>query len=244
MKHMAHDALHDLLHFDTKLFKTIPLLLFKPGALTEKTLQGESGYVRPFTLFVFTNFLFFMVKSKGLFQYTLDTYKQNPFFGDIITRKLAQYGISPEILTERFNIAMRFEQKEYLVIMVPLFALLLSGLYLIRRRPFAMHIIFAFNFYAWFIIFMMLLPLIFLLVALGLMLFHISPALLNTENCLIFTLLGSCLVYLTFALRRVYRDRWWLLPFKSIILSFSVLALIIFVYRPVLFFIVIHSIGE
>ena len=61
MKHMAHEALHDLMHFDDKLFKTLPALLFRPGLLPEKSLEGDQQrYVKPFTLFVFLNFIFFI----------------------------------------------------------------------------------------------------------------------------------------------------------------------------------------
>lgn len=211
MKHMAHDALHDLLHFDTKILKTVPLLLFKPGKVTERTLAGDQGYVKPFTLFVFINFIFFLIKSKGIFQYTLETYQDHALFRDIIARKLVALGISADVLTERFNIAMRFEQKEYLVIMVPLFALLLACLYSIRRRPFAMHMVFALNFYAWFVLYMALIPLMWLLIALCLKLFHISQSFLVSELFLTLFLLASCFIYLAISIRRVYRDSWWLL---------------------------------
>lgn len=244
MRHMAHEALHDLLHFDTKLLKTLPVLLFKPGQVTERTLSGDQGYVKPFTLFVFINFIFFLIKSKGLFQYKLDTYLDSPLFRDAAGRRAAELGIATNVLTDRFNLAMRFEQKEYLVIMVPLFALILSALYLLRRRPFAMHLVFALNFYSWFILYMALLPVLWFLAALCLNLFHFSYGFLFSQESLVLFLLGSCFVYLILAIRRVYRDSWWAVLPRAAMLSISVLALIIFVYKPVLFFIVMHSIGE
>jgi Protein of unknown function (DUF3667) len=244
MQHITHDALHDLLHFDSKLFKTLPALLFKPGLVTERTLAGEQGYVKPFTLFVFLNFLFFMVKSRGLFQYSLSGYEASNFFAGIIAHRQAALGISMEILTERFNTAMRFEQKEYLVLMVPLFALILECLYLFRRRPFATHLVFAFNFYSWFIVYMILLPPLFVLADLTLLLFHSSYRAGRSESGLVFAILAGCFVYLLVAVKRVYRDRWWLLIPKSVLLSLSVAALIVMVFRPALFFIVMHSIGE
>jgi len=244
IRHMAHDALHDLLHFDSKILKTVPLLLFKPGKVTEGTLAGDQGYVKPFTLFVFINFIFFLIKSKGLFHYTLETYQDRAIFRDIAARKLVALGISMDVLADRFNIAMRLEQKEYLVIMVPLFALLLAGLYFIHRRPFAMHLVFALNFYSWFVLYMALIPILWLLMALCLKAFHISQDYLISENFLTIFLLASCFIYLAISIRRVYRDSWWLLIPKSAFLSTGVLALVVFVYKPVLFFIVMHSIGE
>jgi Protein of unknown function (DUF3667) len=42
LRSMADEALHDLIHFDTKLFRSLPLLLFRPGRLTQKYLTDVS----------------------------------------------------------------------------------------------------------------------------------------------------------------------------------------------------------
>jgi hypothetical protein len=107
-----------------------------------------------------------------------------------------------------------------------------------------MHLVFALNFYSWFILYMALLPVLWFLAALCLNLFHFSYGFLFSQESLVLFLLGSCFVYLILAIRRVYRDSWWAVLPRAAMLSISVLALIIFVYKPVLFFIVMHSIGE
>jgi hypothetical protein len=66
IKDMTHEALHDLGHFDRKIFRTIPVLLFKPGLLTERTLKEQpSRYVRPLPCMSLSTFFFFWLNPKA-----------------------------------------------------------------------------------------------------------------------------------------------------------------------------------
>jgi hypothetical protein len=57
-----HDALHGVLHFDTKAWRTLPLLFFRPGTLTHRYIHGQRArFVGPVALFLFTVFLMFFV---------------------------------------------------------------------------------------------------------------------------------------------------------------------------------------
>jgi hypothetical protein len=50
----AHDALHSVLHFDGKLWRTLPLLVWHPGRLTRRYVHGERArFVSPLALFLF-----------------------------------------------------------------------------------------------------------------------------------------------------------------------------------------------
>ncbi|MFD2873235.1 DUF3667 domain-containing protein [Mucilaginibacter ximonensis] len=239
LKNIAHEALHDLMHFDSRVFRTLPALLFKPGELTVASLQpGQTRYVRPFALFVFLNFLFFIVKARGIFQYSLEAYRER--FGPQILAKSAELHLSVQVLAERFNTAMHFEQKEYFIVMVPVFALVLWCLQWTRPRYFALHLIFALNYYAFLIAFLIIIPWI----ASLLRFIPRSSAVLNTETGFSGILLLVCLFYLGFALKKVYARAWWISWLHAAILSCTTLALIVFVYRTLLFFIVMHSIGE
>lgn len=245
IKHMAHEALHDLMHFDTKLFKTIPPLLFKPGLLAEKTFKGEQGtYVKPFTLFIFLNFVFFIFKSRSLFQYPLDAFMDNAWLKSMALKTQAELHLPLEILKERFNMAMHFEQKEYLVIMVPCFALLLQLLYVLKRRNYAEHLVFSLYFFAYFILFLILIPVV--LFCLEWLLNHSGTGahLRDTEYQTIIIIFTLNFVYLLFAVKRVYKENWLLSALKSALLSIMVIVLVAFVYRNALFFIVMHSIAE
>ena len=57
-----HDLLHSVLHFDGKLWRTLPLLAWKPGELTRRYVAGERArFVSPMALFLFSVFLMFAV---------------------------------------------------------------------------------------------------------------------------------------------------------------------------------------
>ena len=61
-----HDILHSVLHFDGKLWRTLPMLAFKPGELTRRYIHGERAkFVSPMAFFLFSIFLMFAVFSFG-----------------------------------------------------------------------------------------------------------------------------------------------------------------------------------
>jgi hypothetical protein len=62
--HMLEEGLHGVLHFDSKMWRTLPLLLARPGLLTRRYIDGQRvRYVAPLPLFLFTIFLMFFVLS-------------------------------------------------------------------------------------------------------------------------------------------------------------------------------------
>ena len=59
-----HDFTHSILHFEGKIWRTLPLLFFKPGQLTRRYVHGERArFVSPLALFLFSVFLMFATFS-------------------------------------------------------------------------------------------------------------------------------------------------------------------------------------
>lgn len=57
-----HDLLHGALHFEGKLWRTLPLLVLRPGRLTRRYIEGaRARFVSPMALFLFGVFLMFAV---------------------------------------------------------------------------------------------------------------------------------------------------------------------------------------
>jgi hypothetical protein len=57
-----HDFAHGVLHFEGKIWRTIPLLIWKPGELTRRYIDGQrASFVSPIALFLFCVFLMFAV---------------------------------------------------------------------------------------------------------------------------------------------------------------------------------------
>ena len=62
--HLIEEVLHGVLHFDAKGWRTLPLLVARPGLLTRRYIDGQRmRYVSPLALFLFTVFLMFFVAS-------------------------------------------------------------------------------------------------------------------------------------------------------------------------------------
>ncbi len=60
LKHLLHDVLHDLWHFDAKVFSTLWLLIRRPGFLAADYLEGRRvRHVPPFRLYVVVSFVSF-----------------------------------------------------------------------------------------------------------------------------------------------------------------------------------------
>jgi hypothetical protein len=58
----GHELAHGVFHFEGKAFRTLPMLLFRPGELTRRYVAGERArFVSPLAMFLFTVFLMFAV---------------------------------------------------------------------------------------------------------------------------------------------------------------------------------------
>ena len=90
----SHDFLHGALHFEGKVWRTLPLLAWKPGELTRRYVDGQrASFVSPVALFLFCVFLMFAAVS--LFGGDLADFSPNAtadFAEEVRTteRKLAQ----------------------------------------------------------------------------------------------------------------------------------------------------------
>ncbi|HEU5481582.1 MAG TPA: DUF3667 domain-containing protein [Sphingomicrobium sp.] len=59
-----HDFLHGVLHFEGKIWRTLPMLAWRPGELTRSYIDGQRArFISPIALFLFSVFLLFAVAS-------------------------------------------------------------------------------------------------------------------------------------------------------------------------------------
>ena len=62
--HLGEEFLHGILHFDAKAWRTLPLLIAKPGELTRRYIDGQrTRFVSPLALFLFLIFFLFFIGS-------------------------------------------------------------------------------------------------------------------------------------------------------------------------------------
>ena len=64
--HLVEEVLHGVMHFDARIWRTLPLLAFNPGRLTREWIQGKrTRYISPLAMFLFTVFVMFFIMSFG-----------------------------------------------------------------------------------------------------------------------------------------------------------------------------------
>lgn len=62
--HLGEELLHGVMHFDSRTWRTLPKLIFRPGQLTREWCLGKrTRYVSPLAMFLFTVFVMFMALS-------------------------------------------------------------------------------------------------------------------------------------------------------------------------------------
>ena len=60
--HMVEEFLHGLLHFDTRAWRTIPMLVFRPGTLTRDYIHGKRAkFISPLAIYLLSVFTMFAV---------------------------------------------------------------------------------------------------------------------------------------------------------------------------------------
>jgi len=60
--HMIEEFLHGLLHFDTRAWRTLPMLVFRPGTLTREYIHGKRAkYISPLAMYLLIVFTMFAV---------------------------------------------------------------------------------------------------------------------------------------------------------------------------------------
>ncbi|WP_292962962.1 DUF3667 domain-containing protein [Novosphingobium sp. UBA1939] len=69
-----HDLLHGVFHFEGRIWRTLPMLAWRPGDLTRRYVAGERArFVSPLALFLFAVFLMFAVMKQTAGEITPQT---------------------------------------------------------------------------------------------------------------------------------------------------------------------------
>ncbi|MEK7727723.1 MAG: DUF3667 domain-containing protein [candidate division KSB1 bacterium] len=241
--HFLKHALHDLTHFDSKIFRSLFPLVFKPGFLTAQYLAGrQKSYIKPITMFVLVNLVFFLVVHRmGMLNWTMTGVTRGPhgvFAKRLVAEKIAAQQVSPEAFETRFNQVLRYNQKSMFFFLIPLFAVALKGFYLRQRRYYVEHLIFSIHFHSYYLIFVVIgMPL--LMLVLGVFDLAFGTILARTfgnDPYILVPLLLGMMVYLFLGLRRVQRQSFLVTSVKTLLLTIGEFALIALVIQPILFF--------
>lgn len=249
VRHLMSHAAGELLHYDSKIFRSFRLLFARPGFLSAEYVRGcRKPYLHPVQIFVIANILYFFLQPlttwSGLATY-LPLHEHSPFYGTLATRMVAQHlavkGMTRAQLGPLFTHKVDLYAKSMVVLMVPMFAGALLLLERRRKRFFGEHAVFASHFCAFWLI-SVLLVLYGGAAAVMAVLRHWGIAILYGHADLTIYLIGSVFVaaYLTKALRTFYGDTLSVAIVKSVaLIACTIVALQ--VYRFILFVSALYS---
>ncbi len=247
--HLLSHAGEVVFHWDYKIFRSLRVLLTQPGRLSAEYVDGRrKRYVHPFQMFFLANLLYFLlfpwIGWSGL-KTPLMVYENMFDYSARAThmaqQRAAAQGVTHTEFQHRFDHVVDVQSRSLVVVMVPFFALLLVALEWRKRRFFGEHMVFAFHFYAlWLIVFATAIPAFFA------RLFWIGKhyGLPVTERAVDEWMSISSAVllaaYIFFALRRFYGDGVVAALIKAVILSllsYEIMQL----YRVILFLTAVHT---
>ena len=238
---MFRDLVEHFALLDNKIVRTLWALVSKPGLLTQRFIEGgRSRYTKPLTLFVILNLVFFVIQPHtGLFRYSYQQYTDTDGRRDLVTSKIASTGESEESYKARFNARLREQMKSLLIVSVPLFALVMLGLFASSGRSFTEHLVFASHVYAF--------NLFLLAFALGIgyrwllkLMSTFDPlrplvGAIDGELALTTIIIAAMTTYISLALRRAYKDGLWSSLVRGLVLAASMIILV-YIYHNALFF--------
>lgn len=241
LKHFAEEALETFAHVDGRVFSTFRSLLTRPGLLTTDFLVGRrKSQMGPLQLFVICNVIYFLIQPFTVFATFTSTLaiqtSERPWHrmaSAMVASKVAARQIPAAEYARHFDEAAHLQGKSLVILMVPLFALGSWVLYRGTRRFYAEHLVFAFYFFAFAMLWMGLGTLALSQPVLYALRHSWSDGLIETTvSALLMLPFG---IYLYVASRRMYGESGWRTASKTLVLLAWTIA-VVTAYRFVLFF--------
>jgi len=161
----ASQTAADFTNLDSRVLRTLGLLLARPGRLTREYLDGRRvRYTQPLQVYLGAAAAFFFVNAyrpfltfnagTGRITSSLSAAGVSGSLGAEIRAKLAARGTSLQVFREQFEGAVTGYLPAFLVGSVLLFALVLQLFFRGRRRPYLEHAVFALHWSAFFLLLM------------------------------------------------------------------------------------------
>jgi hypothetical protein len=152
VKHFAHDVVHEFVHLDSKLFRTLRDIVAKPGFLTEEYFAGrKSRYIPPLrlflTLFALQFLAFTFYQPAAIF--TVASMKKLDKAGaltKLIDKRAVKLHLTREEFEERLD--ERWHKNYSLLQLMNIVGVAVVLKVLHRKRYFAEHLVFAAHFLA------------------------------------------------------------------------------------------------
>jgi hypothetical protein len=237
LKHFFSEVVHASFHIEHNILGNFWKLIIRPGFIVREYMEGRrKRYMSPFSVFAVINILYFVFSP--LSDLSLQLYEQGQqYYGALaqtmIDSRLDNRGISFDAYAAVYDKTSASLSKILVIINVPLLALFITLVYLKKSAVFfSDHLIFALNFFAFLLLYSLL--------VIGLFHLFILADIKIASRVFQITFLAGSILYLVIAVRKVYQQNWFLTVVKS---SFIILGFLLthFIYRFILFMITFAS---
>lgn len=222
-------------HIDSKLVKTLKLLIFYPGKLSKLNTEGiRVPYMKPFQIFVIINVLFFIIFSNDdLFRVPSHYFFKENYDGFKTLEKVRNIseakGLSETEIASLYDSTSTNLAKGLLIFLIPLIALVGKLFNYKQKMEFGKHLIFSVHFFTFI-----------------LSLFIISSLFLSLSSSAhfiktILVLIGLCvLIYSTVAQKTFYNNTSIFAIIKGICSTFLI-AVMLSAYKMLISVLAIYS---
>lgn len=242
--HFFHEFFHVLTHADGKFLKSLKLLFTRPGFLTNEHIAGKrKKYTSPLSLFLIANLLYLLIPATdALNSHYTPQMKGQPysaFIQNTAVKKMQEKKWTELQMEERYDQKTDKLSKVMLILLVLLFSIPVTLLFYNKDRYYADHLTFATEFMNFLILGLLwILPWSLYLILLFLWkVFHVAPPAYDNIS-LLMLLLCLVVIQLPIAAHRVYRQPWYFILPKALVLTLS-FAVCVVAYRFILFHVVI-----
>ena len=154
LKSLFFQATNYIFSFDNKFFVTFKLLIFNPGNLSKKYINGQRiGYMKPFQVFVISNLFFFLfLADADIFRNPSKWFFQETQMQEPIQQKLTELNTTVEILTKKYNQVSVNDSKAGIIVLILFIGLIFWLFNLKKGIPFGGHTVFGIHFFSAFLI--------------------------------------------------------------------------------------------
>lgn len=251
LRHYLKEFAAALTLLDSKVLRSLWLLISKPGYLSSEYFRGRRvRYVKPLQLFVFLNVIYYL--SLTLFAATTFTtplatqLHMNDYYPahatKLVDQKLQKDRISYEAFEAKYNARTGILSKTLIFLLIPIFAILFYALFFRKRKYLVEHVVVATHFWSFNLILLgVILPIITALQTRSLKAVNIAATYAANDNILSIALQICIGAYLFVMFRRFYTANGWYCTATASVIAWSFFHIVWF-YRFCLFEITLRAV--
>jgi hypothetical protein len=238
--HILEETFHFITHLDGKLFRNLWAIFTRPGKLSLDYCNGiRKKYFKPISFFLLCVVLYLLFPKYHGLNMKMNTFIQPGNSYAWISRpavreKMRNNKMSYEEVREKYDTKSLKVSKVFLLVLLPLIALVLYALFSRQRRYYFDHFIYATEFGSlWIIILFLLMPLL-----VGAITYALprTELFFQDENQWLWTIMAMLfLSIVTVAFRRFYRQKWVWSLVKACIFIVAFQFFVLYIYHSLLF---------